>query len=50
MKTTLDLPDALVDEVKRRAHDEGRKLNDAVAELCGRDWPPPIAHRLTRLA
>lgn len=33
MKTTLDLPDALVDEVKRRAHDQGRKLNDAVADL-----------------
>jgi hypothetical protein len=33
MKTTLDLPDALVMQVKLRAVREGRKLKDAVAEL-----------------
>jgi plasmid stability protein len=33
MKTTLDLPDALVKQVKIRAVREGRKLQDAVADL-----------------
>ena len=33
MKTTLDLPDALVKQVKLRAVRQGRKLKDAVAEL-----------------
>jgi plasmid stability protein len=33
MKTTLDLPDALVKEVKLRALQDGRKLKDAVADL-----------------
>ncbi len=33
MKTTIDLPDALVKQVKLRAVHEGRKLKDAVAEL-----------------
>jgi hypothetical protein len=33
MKTTLDLPDALVRQVKLRALHEGRKLKDAVADL-----------------
>src|SRR5262245_29485381 len=33
MKTTLDLPDALVKQVKLRALQEGRKLKDAVADL-----------------
>jgi plasmid stability protein len=33
VKTTLDLPDALVKQVKLRAVREGRKLKDAVAEL-----------------
>jgi hypothetical protein len=33
MKTTLDLPAALVDEVKLRARHEGRKLNEAMADL-----------------
>src|SRR5712692_1533715 len=33
MKTTLDLPDALVKEVKLRAVHNGRKLKDAVADL-----------------
>lgn len=33
MKTTIDLPDALVKQVKLRAVHDGRKLKDAVAEL-----------------
>ncbi len=33
MKTTLDLPDALVKQVKLRAVREGRKLKDVVADL-----------------
>jgi len=33
MRTTLDLPDALVKQVKLRAVREGRKLKDEVADL-----------------
>ncbi|SRR5260370_36489715 len=33
MKTTLDLPDALVKQVKLRALQDGQKLKDAVADL-----------------
>jgi plasmid stability protein len=33
MKTTLDLPDDLVKEIKLRAVNEGKKLKDAMAEL-----------------
>ena len=33
MKMMLDLPDALVNEIEMRARREGRKLDDAVAEL-----------------
>jgi plasmid stability protein len=33
MKTTLDLPDSLVKQVKLRALREGKKLKDAVADL-----------------
>ena len=33
MKTTLDLPDALIKQVKLRALHDGRKLKDAVADL-----------------
>jgi hypothetical protein len=33
MKTTLDLPDELMREVKHRAVEENRKLKDTIAEL-----------------
>jgi plasmid stability protein len=33
MKTTVELPDALVKQVKIRALQEGRKLKDVVADL-----------------
>ncbi len=33
MKTTLELPDALVKQVKLRALQEGQKLKDTVADL-----------------
>ena len=33
MRTTLDLPDLLVKQVKLRARKEGRMLKDAVADL-----------------
>jgi len=36
MKTTLDLPDALVKQVKLRAVQTGQKLKDAVADLLRR--------------
>ena len=33
MKTTVDLPDALVKEIKLRAVHDGQKLKDAIADL-----------------
>lgn len=36
MKTTLDLPDELMREVKIRAVQENRKLKDTIAELLRR--------------
>lgn len=55
MKTTLDLPEALVKQVKIRAVREGRKLKDAVADLLRKglavtaetepDQPPPTVAR-----
>ena len=36
MKTTLDLPDDLVKQVKLRAVHDGRKLKDTFAELISR--------------
>ena len=36
MKTTLDLPDALVREIKQHALNEGAKLKDAMAALLKR--------------
>lgn len=38
MKTTLDLPDELMREVKIRAVHEHKKLKDAVAELLRQGW------------
>jgi hypothetical protein len=43
MKTTLELPDELVKEVKLRALHENRKLKDAVAELLRRGLAAPEA-------
>lgn len=36
MKTTVELPDSLVKQIKLRAIRDGRKLKDAVAELLSR--------------
>ena len=36
MKTTLDLPNDLIREIKLRAVNEGRKLKDIIAELLGK--------------
>ena len=33
MNTTLELPDALASEIKRRAALEGRKLDDVIADM-----------------
>jgi hypothetical protein len=33
MKTTLELPDDLIEEIKRLAVHEGKKVKDAVADL-----------------
>ena len=41
MKTTFNLPDDLVKEVKLRAVHEGKKLQDAVAELLRRGLEAP---------
>lgn len=43
MKTTVDLPDALVKEIKLRAVHDGQKLKDAIADLLrkGLEAPPP---------
>jgi hypothetical protein len=42
MKTTLELPDALVKQVKLRAIREGKKLKDAVAELLRKGLAAPL--------
>jgi plasmid stability protein len=42
MKTTLDLPDALVKQVKIRAVREGRKLKDMVADLLRKGLAGPL--------
>lgn len=47
MKTTMNLPDALLEAVKRRASDEGRTQTSVIEEAIRRllrDGPPP-AHR-----
>jgi hypothetical protein len=41
MKTTIELPDALMKQVKLRAVREGRKLKDTVAELLRRGLTMP---------
>ena len=43
MKTTIELPDALVRQVKLRAVHEGRKLKDVITELLRRGLAAPIA-------
>ncbi len=49
VRTTLDLPDALVKRVKLRALRDGRKLKDAVADLLreslAADVAPPVVVR-----
>jgi plasmid stability protein len=42
MKTTLELPDHLMREVKIRAAREGRKLKELVAELLRRGLDAPM--------
>jgi hypothetical protein len=51
MKTTLELPDDLMREIKVRAALEDRKLKDLIAELLRRgltaaEAPKPIIHRV----
>lgn len=43
MKTTIELPDSLVIQIKLRAIQEGRKLKDLIAELLqkGLEAPSP---------
>ena len=50
MKTTLDLPDALVKQVKLRAVRQGRKLKDAVADLLRKGLAATTADELPALA
>jgi hypothetical protein len=41
MKTTIELPDSLVREIKLRAIYEGRKLKDVVADLLRKGLDAP---------
>ena len=43
MKTTVDLPDALVKEIKLRALYDGQKLKDAIADLLRKGLEAPLA-------
>ena len=45
MKTTLDLPDALLREVKIRAVHQQKKLKDTIAELIARGMAAEAAPR-----
>ena len=53
MKTTLDLPDELMRDIKIRAARENRKLKDAIADLLRRGLSrkigerPTLRHRVT---
>ena len=47
MKTTLDLPDALVKRIKLRAVHEGKKLKDAVADLLRKGLASPASGTAT---
>jgi hypothetical protein len=52
VKTTLELPDDLMRDIKIRAVKENRKLKDAIADLLRRGLsqktvePPPVRHRV----
>jgi plasmid stability protein len=52
VKTTLDLPDDLMRDIKIRAVKENRKLKDAIADLLQRGLsqkavePPTVRHRV----
>lgn len=48
MKTTLDLPDDLMREVKIRAVKENRKLKEEIAELLRRGLSPRRSEREVR--
>ncbi len=48
MKTTLDLPDDLMREVKIRAVTENRKLKDAIADLLRRGLSQRRSERKVR--
>src|SRR5262245_17529888 len=41
MKTTIELPDPLVRQIKQRALDEGKKLKDVVADLLQKGLADP---------
>jgi len=49
MKTTLELPDDLVKEIKLLAVHEGKKLKDAVADLLRKGLKATSAGRATRV-
>ncbi len=44
MKTTLELPDSLMKQVKIRAVREGKKLKDAVADLLRKGLAVTVEH------
>ena len=52
MKTTLDLPDDLMRDIKNRAVNENLKLEDAIVDLLRRGLsqvtgePPTVRHRV----
>ena len=48
MKTTLELPDELVREIKLRAVREGRKLKEAVADLLRKGLAVKSPHAISR--